>query len=366
MQRAIYQNFQLGFLFLILQGVFAQKTTYEKETLDYDQIYSHALDANVKDIFPLLEINPELLNEKDALFVENFNNRFKFEEDRSEYLKVKTSRIHDLQLIVRDYWRKSLLEPSGNFDDVLAKEATAFLEKEYAPTKNVKITRDSLGYLVSEYIKSKGYHTTMEMGKTGRIFDLLVWESQRDSVYTFDLKNEEIQVKVVFMNDFVTLGWEEYATFGNRYPGGWATNNAIYCVEEVYDLESEKFRISYLAHEGRHFADKKKYPNLKGPDLEYRAKLSELSLAKERVYPLMKAFTANANKNSENPHPLANYCVIRDLSRLQFKTDFQKDAESWKTVPAKRINRMANRLLRKNTKELQKRGPSVERLIKAR
>ncbi|PRX55132.1 hypothetical protein [Flagellimonas meridianipacifica] len=366
MQRVTYQNFQLGFLLLILQGVFAQKTTDERETLDYGQIYSHALDANVKDIFPLLEVDSEQLSEEDALFIENFNKRFKFEEDRSEYLKNKKSRIHDLQLIVREYWRKALLEPKNNFDDILAKEATAFLEKEYAAIKNRNIHRDSLGRLVSEYIESKGYHTTKEMGKTGRIFDLLVWESQRDSLYSFDLKNEEIQVKVVFMNDFVTLGWEEYATFGKRYPGGWATNNAIYCVEEAYDLESEKFKISYLAHEGRHVADKKKYPNLKGPDLEYRAKLSELSLAQKRVYNLLEAFTANANKNSKNPHPLANYCVIRDLSRLYFKLDFQKDVKSWKSVPPEKINRMANKLLKKNTRELQKRGASVERIIRAK
>nr|WP_299337968.1 hypothetical protein [Allomuricauda sp.] len=366
MQKVTYQNFQWGFLLLILHGVFAQKPMLDTETLDYDQIYSHALDANVKDIFPLLDINPEQLSEKDVLFIENFNERFKFEEDRSEYLKSQQSRIHDLQLIVRDYWRKSLLDPKGNFEDTLAEEVTAFLKKEYVIIKNRNIDRDSLGYLVSEYIKSKGYHTTKEMGKTGRIFDLLVWESQRDSLYTFDLKNEQIQVKVVFMNDFVTLGWEEYATFGTRYPGGWATDSAIYCVEEVYDLESEKFRISYLAHEGRHFADKKKYPNLKGPDLEYRAKLSELSLAQDRIYHLLKAFTANANKNSENPHPLANYCVIRDLSRLQFKMGFQKDAENWKTVSPEKINRMAHKLLKKNTKELQKRGTSVERLIKAK
>ncbi|WP_422859776.1 hypothetical protein ACOKFD_02330 [Flagellimonas sp. S174] len=337
----------------------------KRETLDYKRIYSLALDANVKDIFPLLEKNPEELSEKDILFIEDFNKRFKFDKDRSDYLKNNQSRIHDLQLILRNYWRKSLLDPKGSFNDILAKETTAFLQKEYTPTKNMEIERDTLGYLVSEYIKSKGYHTIKEMGRTGRIFDLLVWKSQRDSLYTFELKDEKIQVKVVFMNDFVTLGWEEYATFGNRYPGGWATDSAIYCVEEAYDLESEKFRISYLAHEGRHFADKKKYPNLKGPDLEYRAKLSELSLAQDRIHPLIEAFTANANKNSENPHPLANYCVIRDLSRVQFKMDFQNDVESWKTIAPKKINRIANKLLRKNTKELQKRGASVERLIKA-
>ena len=42
--------------------------------------------------------------------------------------------------------------------------------------------------------------------------------------------------------------------------------------------------ISYLAHESRHFEDYQLFPKLKSADLEYRAKLTELSMANETLY----------------------------------------------------------------------------------
>ncbi len=365
MQDSINIKTTFGFFFLLFQTTFSQNTTSSKLVLDYAKIYAHCLNADVLSAMPLLTVDEQHLNEKDIDFVSEFNSRFAHEVDNSAYFSGQKSKIHELHVIFKDYWRKSLLNPDEAQERTLGKSAIGFLKKNYPPAKDKKITRDSLGYFLSNYIKSKGYYTTEAVGKTGRLLDLLIWKSQRDTTYTFNLKSEKLEVKVVFMNDFITLGWEEYATLGKYYPGGWAKNDAIYCVEEAYDLESENFKISYLAHEGRHFVDYKAFPNLKGPDLEYRAKLSELSLAQETIYDLIRSFTSNANPESENPHPLANYCVIRDLSKMLFKTDFQKDASQWKTISAKKINKTAFSLLKNNTKALRKKGKSVERYIKA-
>ena len=85
------------------------------------------------------------------------------------------------------------------------------------------------------------------------------------------------------MEDFATLGWMEYATLGAHHPGGWTEEEGIYCVKKAYDVNSENFKISYLTHEARHFADKKLWPDLKSADLEYRAKLTELNLAQDTL-----------------------------------------------------------------------------------
>ena len=166
------------------------------------------------------------------------------------------------------------------------------------------------------------------------------------------------------MDNFITLGWEEYATIGRYYPGGWATVKALYCVKKAYDLKSEKFLISYLAHESRHFTDYKLFPKLTSTDLEYRAKLTELSLAQKTLYDLLKFFINNANYDSDNGHSVANYCAIRDLSKALFKVEFEKDINKWKNISTNKINKTAYKILLANTKAMLLIGPYIQKYIK--
>ncbi len=160
---------------------------------------------------------------------------------------------------------------------------------------DVEIDED-LGRL--KFVSKEGYYTN-GFGKVGRLRDVLIWKTQKDTIYTFSIYDEEISARVVFLEDFVTIGWGKYATI-NQSIGGWAEDDALYCLKESYDIESDWFTIHYLAHEGKHFSDYKIFPKLSGYDLEYRAKLTELSLAQETVHPLIGQFVSVANYESEN------------------------------------------------------------------
>lgn len=347
MYKILYYKHLFSLMLFVFQTIVWAQTP---SNLDYTKIYAHCLDGNVKAALPLLDIPISDLNKKDQQFKRNFEKRFKSAVDSSDYLKKKESKIHELQLIFRDYWRQYLLNPDLKHERSLGMNAIEYLKKYFPEVRDKKITRDSLGIFLSEYIKSKGYFTTASVNKTGGIYDLLIWQSQKDTTYSFRLKKEKIKTQVVFMNDFVTLGWEEYATFGKYYPGGWATEDTIYCVEGAYDITSEDFKISYLAHEGRHFLDNKMFRGLDNADLEYRSKLSELSLAKTTLYKLIDGFISNGNGQSENPHPLASYHVIKNLSEVLFDNDFEKDISEWKKINRKKINRKAYKLLKQNTR----------------
>ena len=204
-------------------------------------------------------------------------------------------------------------------------------------------------------------------GKTGGLYDLLVWKTEKDTIYKVTYDGKETPIKIYFMDDFVTLGWSEYATLGRYYPAGWATKEALFCVKKAYDLKSENFRVSYIGHEGRHFADYKLFPKLKGvgsADLEYRGKLTEVSLySQEGLMKRLQFFINTGNYDSDNGHSIAAYCVIRDLSRVLFGNDFEKDINKWKAIPASKINEAAAKLLAENTKALEK-IPNVEKFIK--
>ena len=88
--------------------------------------------------------------------------------------------------------------------------------------------------------------------------------------------------------------------------GGWATTDSLFCLRDDYDLESERFRVSYLQHESRHFADYAIYPELKQIDLEYRAKLTEFAFVEESFMRLIHHFASAASPNEAAPHKPQN------------------------------------------------------------
>lgn len=354
-------------IFFSLSKINAQSNQNDSIKLDYTRIYSLALDGNPKQVLPLLETDPtKKIAEKDLKFKTDFENRFKFEEDKSDFLENRKSKIDELLKIYRDYWRLSFLNKEKKNDSLIMKNVSNFLKTNFPPAEKLTLNEDSINVYQKKYIASLGYYTT-GFGKTGSLYDLLVWKTQKDTVYKLNYDRKETPVKVYFMNDFITLGWSEYATLGRYYPAGWATKEALFCVKKAYDLKSERFRVSYIGHEGRHFADYKLFPSLKGvgsADLEYRGKLTELALySKDGLYKRLQFFINNGNYESENGHSIAAYCVIRDLSRYFFHNDYEKDIEKWKAVPSKKINKAAAVILKQNTKSLEK-IPNVEKFIK--
>lgn len=359
------KNILSAILFFSSTISFGQIPTSDSIKIEYKKLYSFCLDANISSALNLLQSeNSGKLSATDQNFKTNFENRFAFTTDKSNYLNQNKSAIDSLYSIFYNYWRLSLLDPSKNYDSSFLFKLNIFLRKSILYTNDTVIKQDSINFYFTKYIKRKQLYATDGVGKTGKLYDLLVWKNEKDTIYNFNLFKEKINARVILMSDFISLGWEDYATLGKHYPGGWATDKALYCVSKAYDIKSEKFLISYLAHESRHFKDYKLFPKLKSADLEYRAKLTELSLANKTLYNLIQFFISNANYQSESGHSIANYCVIRDLSKKIFKKDFESDITKWKASSIKKINKTAYSVLKRNTKLLSKNGKTIQSYIK--
>ncbi len=331
---------------------------------DRNKIYSLALDGEIKKALTLLMVSDSVsVPEKEWEFKTKFESRFLYSDDRSGYVDEHSSPIDSLLRIYTGYWRQAFLFPDAGSDSLLMNKLAAFLGSYFGVKSSEVRDDDNLNVYLRKYVNSKGLQTT-GFGRTGKFLDLLVWRTMYDTLYKFNLFTDTINVKVVFMDGFITLGWEEYATFGTYYPGGWADSSALYCVKPAYDLSSENFLVSYLAHEGRHYSDYGYFPKLSGTDLEYRAKLTELSLAEKSLFKIIKFFIENANFESDNSHSVANFCVIRDLSREIFSNDFEKDIDKWKGIDTRRINEVAYAVLSRNTEELRKQGINAQDYIK--
>lgn len=348
------KKYSLAFVkIVLLLASFNIRTTQANDSikLNFNAIYARCLDADVQSALQLLNAPNLKPDEKAIKFKETFLSRFGGKEDKSDFLEKKKSPIDDLLRIYRDYWRASLLDTAARLDTSLAYSLYRYLCNGKEPG-SYRQANDSVTAKLPAYINSLGLYTT-GFARTGKLIDLLVWQKQTDTVYRFRLKNELIESPVCMMEDFITLGWEEYATLGRNFPGGWATQSSLYCVKSAYNLSSENFLISYLAHEGRHFSDYKHFPGLNSADLEYRGKLTELSMAKETLYSTIQFFINNARENGQNAHSLANFRVISELSTLVFRTPWEKDIDKWRTISPRQLNKAAYRLLKNDNKRLE-------------
>jgi hypothetical protein len=120
-------------------------------------------------------------------------------------------------------------------------------------------------------------------------------------------------------------------------------------VAPAWDLSSEGYTISLLAHEAQHFSDYRRYPKLAQTDLEYRAKLTEVALAETTQRSLLDMFSSQATRDRRLPHPFASYWVVERLRARLLASD-------WAALPSESIRRAARAELQAHSAELDARG----------
>lgn len=201
---------------------------------------------------------------------------------------------------------------------------------------------------LNEQLEVRGYFSLH--GVTSPLREFMLWRTQLDQTYNVELPDGREAVSVAMLDDFVSLGWMGFATGDYYHTGGWATRERLFCVRKAYDLDSESFRVSYLRHEGQHFADYKRFPNLEGPELEYRAKLVEIAYADTTLRTLLKAFAERGSAKRELPHGYANRRVMSDLARALSVS--APEGEWWESTPPELVRNAAMLLFNEDTQRL--------------
>jgi len=341
----------ITFVLFVVGNVLGQ--TQATDTLDYEYVYGTAVKGEGPKILKYLD-TLELYKSKDVAFKNKFEARFKYAADRTDdYFDKTDTLLNPLHRMFQHYWRRGLLHPDQDNDSIFKQKLLRFFNKENLNgiyTKG-KVDESNLDEVYIKYIESKGYHCT-GFGRAGKFYDFLVWKTMEPQTFEIDLIDHTEKVDVNFMKDFLSLGWMEYSRLGERYPGGWATDSALYCVTKGYDKSSEKFKIVYLKHEGQHFYDYKRFPGLESRDLEYRGKLIEMVFCEEELYNRISYYLKNAKNDPRNAHPHANYRIIANMSLALFNKPYEGDFENWKTISKKRLHELARKLYNENTEAL--------------
>lgn len=274
---------------------------------------------------------------------DSFQRRFVDRSDGLDLSGIDSPAVRDIAEMFQAYWRDALMQvaPLEQIEADFMNQLDVMLVKQgFAAAAD---DEDALLENVAAYIRQEGYFALS--GRTPPLLELMIWTSQDVAAESVELTDETYEVEVNYLDDFVSYGWSNFATFGMSSTGGWAKKDGLYCLCGHYDLESERFKLSFLKHESRHFADFKLYPELQASDLEYRGKLTELAFSETETYGLLTHFFNSANRVENAPHPLANWYVIDGLAKSLLDGEWPADAKAWESVPKDSIRAVARRML---------------------
>jgi hypothetical protein len=243
-----------------------------------------------------------------------------------------------------DYWRKTLTQSAANgaAEDDLAASVGQLLSRRMAKADELDDTEPA----ILAAVEAHGMHALL--GRTPPLRELMLWKKQTILERAVDLPGGREQVTVMLLDDFLLRGWGHYATCGRRSAAGWTTDTALFAVAPAYrNLDDEAFSVRFLGHEAQHFADKRMFPGMQSWELEYRAKLVEMSLGTSSQLDSLQLFCENRSDSRDAPHGYANARVVRELAEglaIDPATLCANDA-----LPTQAIQTLARKLLADDT-----------------
>lgn len=285
--------------------------------------------------------------EKD--YLEKYKRRFGKESTLE--LSSEEQLVGQVMNAFHSYWKKALLQEINEVEGykyLFSKLEPLALTRGYKAKDFSEEEFEKLADFLKSELKRDGYYSLW--GHVKPFLNLMVWEKESEKVYSVDIGEPEKQdVKVVFMDDFKELGWGAFATLEIMYVGGWAKSDKLFCVKPAYDVDSETFRVSYLAHEGRHFSDYKLFPKIDQVDLEYRAKLTEIVTSDITYKDAIDKFILEGKNDKSAPHAYASYLLVRDLNKKLKSDDISSHDK-------KLVQKAAKELIDEHTEKAQKKG----------
>jgi hypothetical protein len=228
----------------------------------------------------------------------------------------------------RSYWRAVAWQrmPLSEAEAALRKSLVALLG-----TRNLSIPGDEsledVSLRVKAEIETLGMYALTSV--TNPYYELMLWRYEEDRIFDVPLVEGNQRARVSFTSEYVERGWLGFLTCNALHTGGWATRERIVQVGSLNSTTtSDSTFQTNLDHEAQHFADFIHFPAREQPELEYRAKLSQIALAKTPSLALTQAekfLGTNLVPRDTAPHSFAEFWLEKHLrarmSEAALKTD---------------------------------------------
>lgn len=261
--------------------------------------------------------------------------------------------IDALVAAYRSYWADALLDPdAADGAAVRLEQRLNKLARESASPGDMPAEAAADPFFrVARLAEAAGYGVSVLA--TPPLQDLILWNTERRVRYRVQLTDGVETAEVAFIDDLPSRGWRDYASLGRSATTGWTGDGVLYCVRDAYDVDSERFRVSFLKHEARHIADLRRFPGIDATALEYRAKLTELAFAGPAAPEMLQRFAFDRNSAGRTAHGRANDRVAHALYREIFGRDAAAPFASGALPDGDRIGSAARRLLERSTEKLE-------------
>lgn len=268
-----------------------------------------------------------------------------FEGDKY-LLKADDEGIAKLLRIYEDYLKWALT------NETTTEQCKNHLLEKLSPIFPDISAWEDLVKAVNNFIKEKGYH-----GMLGVILpypNIMLWKKQTTKRVKVKLPSGNAEIDVVRMGGVITRGWASYLSWDKVGAGGWVTPTGTNYFAGQYNTFSSGFKVGLLKHEAQHFYDLQNFPDMKGAELEYRAKLVEMIYLKNTK--TLNSFMGrmgneDGGDRDTNPHGHANRRIVQDLSGRIFGQDLETDPRAWRKAKSK-IPAIARELLEEDSQTL--------------
>ena len=269
-------------------------------------------------------------------------NRFGRKSPLLDETRTQDPFVDEVLSVYQKYWWHALAAPSKReaLDEKLRKQVLALLEERSGADD-----WDAVETRLTEQLRARNFHALV--GRTPPLRELMLWRKQDSKLYDVALPEGSHRVRVELLDDFVSRGWSYYARCGRGSSGGWATEDRLFAVMPWFksDLESDAFRASLLGHETQHFADMTRFADLESWVLEYRAKFTELWMAKETLPKLLAKFAGSQSDDKNSPHTYANKRVLSTLRGRLEAQNISASQPDLSDVPPDALRAVARELL---------------------
>jgi len=208
---------------------------------------------------------------------------------------------------------------------------------------------DTLTDLIKDFFAEKGYFS--QFGITPPYPELYLWAKENKQRQIIELPESVVEIEVCAIEDVIIGGLYDCLSMGKVGAAGWVTKEGCTYFVHKYDTGSDDFNISLLKHEGQHFLDLEKYPEMKSVDLEYRAKLVELIYHKQMDLFYFFLNSMADSDDSNYPHALAQRRIIKGLSRKIFDIELEVCKDAW-ADKGKQIQEFSLELLKEHSEKL--------------
>lgn len=270
---------------------------------DYERVGSFLMRGDVPGAIAFMKGNPEL-EEVAAAYLSVF--------EKEQYIRYDVpEKLNELLLCYQQYFRDVF------FLRIAPERAEAVLfEKLKRELASVTGDPSAIEEKLARCFHQGGCRFLG--GKTNGYYGPYVWKETVPMTFDVELPETAGSYCVHMLRGVILRGWMDYLTFGERGTGGWTMpDGTIYCVERAYDINSERFRVSFLKHEAQHAEDRRRWPDMEPRHLEYRAKLVELIYARETD--LLEKFCREADPNkTDDSHAAASARIKREMGDGSF------------------------------------------------